>query len=321
MNKKIAEWYVKNKGKINMVLIVILIILIVNVILVFLSNRTKQKQSENIIINNNSEKKETEYLQGYNSILPGSESLISGEDITSGNETQLESINKFFEFCKSKNLEEAYEMLSNDCKDLMYPSIEEFKKGYYDAVFDNQDKMITVENWIGNIYKVKISDNALSTGIYNGNSGKQDYISVVVNENKDGYLLNINGYIAREQINKTVRKDKFDITVKYTDIYKDYQTYTFSVTNKSDKTILLDNKLDINSMYIEDANNIQYPAYTHEISEAELVVTPGTTKDVTIKYYNKFISTKEIRKIGFSNIQLNYQENARKEYQDIIIEL
>ena len=74
-------------------------------------------------------------------------------------------------------------------------------------------------------------------------------------------------------------------------------------------------------MYIEDENEIQYPAYTHEISEAELVVTPGTTKDVKIKYYNKYITTKEIRRIGFTSIQLNYNEDEKKEYQKIVIEL
>ena len=59
----------------------------------------------------------------------------------------------------------------------------------------------------------------------------------------------------------------------------------------------------------------------HEISEAELVVTPGTTKDVKIKYYNKYITTKEIRRIGFTSIQLNYNEDEKKEYQKIVIEL
>ena len=66
-------------------------------------------------------------------------------------------------------------------------------------------------------------------------------------------------------------------------------------------------------MYITDSNGNQYTAYIHELSEAQLTVTPGETKDVTIKYYSRYGTTKTITQIIFNKVILNYNEVAVKE--------
>ncbi len=42
-----------------------------------------------------------------------------------------------------------------------------------------QKREITVENWVGNIYKVKFAENALATGNFDESNITQDYITVV----------------------------------------------------------------------------------------------------------------------------------------------
>ena len=95
----------------------------------------------------------------------------------------------------------------------------------------------------------------------------------------------------------------------------DYETYTFEITNNSDNTILLNSSNNTDTMYLEDKNEIQYFAYTHELSEAELKLASKETKKIKIKYYNKYSSTRKIENIVFSKIILNYY--AYVNYQNV----
>ena len=317
MNKKIAEWYVRNRGKINAVIIAIIVIALINVLLIFLSSRSKEKQlnNNNITVDSNL----SGAIKEYNSISATQDEALTGDKIENQTKSQIGAINEFMQYCKEKSIEKAYELLSNECKEVYYPNIEIFKTNYYKPNFSGNSKNVSVQNYNDNVYKVEIRDDALATGVYNSNA-RQDYISVIVND-ENQYKLNINGYLGRKEINKTKTGNNLDIIAVKSDQYKDYQTFTFKVTNKTSNSILLDDKLNYNSMYIEDENGIKYTAYTHEISEAELVITPGSTKELTIKYYNKYGTNKNITKIGFFFFYLNYDKNEVKKLENIIIEL
>lgn len=316
MNKKISEWYVRNKFKINLLVIIVIVLIVINLLLVYLSNKSNEDKNEHI----NIYEEKNEIQKKYNSIVSEEESALSGDKIDEHKDIHMETINQFMEYCKKNKIEEAYSLLSNESKEVFYPNMETFKESYYDSVFDTNDKIISVQNWNDNTYKVEISNNALSTGIYDQNNIKQDYITVVGNDNNEP-RLNINGYIGRTLINKVSIGNNLDIEVMQTDKYMNYQTYAFKVTNKTNNSILLDDRTSNESMYIEDSNQIKYTSYTHEISEAELVVPSKTTKTITIKYYNRYGTTKEIEKVAFSKIELNYNVNDAKKYESIIIDL
>ena len=91
--------------------------------------------------------------------------------------------------------------------------------------------------------------------------------------------------------------------------------------NNTNNTILLDDKINTDNMYIEDDNGNQYTAYIHELSDAQLTLTPGETKEITIKYYSRYGSTKNINKVVFNKIILNYNEVAVRKTTRIEIEL
>ena len=153
------------------------------------------------------------------------------------------------------------------------------------------------------IYKVNVNEDFLSTGRYSKEETIQDYITVVEVDNQ--YKLNINGYIGREEIGKSKENNNIIIEVEKTDIYMDYQFYKIKVTNNSENTILLDDGVNINAMYIEDENGNQYSAYNHELNEGQLIVSPRETKELEIRYYNKYASEKKINKVVFSRMILN----------------
>lgn len=235
-------------------------------------------------------------------------SVLSNEKISSTQTKGIDVINNFFAYCNNGNIEEAYKLLSDECKKEMYPKLKVFNDSYYKKVFNGQKKNISIENWIGDTYKVEIVDDILSTGNYDEDNTKQDYITV--NSTEDN-KLNINRYIGVKEINKSnTFYNDIQIDVEKKDVYMDYEIYTFKIKNNRDNPILLDNLMNINSMYLLDKNNLKYSAYTHEISLNDLLINARETRSFKIKYYNKFGSEKKIENIVFSKVVLNYDPST-----------
>lgn len=316
MKKILAEWYVKNRTKINFAILFIVIIIVIGIIVNILSNYTSENPGTSSVDNSQGE------TIKYNSIsVEFDESATTGEKLTEGQTSALNVLNQFVEYCNEQKIDEAYSLLSEDCKEELYPDVNEFKTSYYDQIFGGNVKRVSTQNWSNNIYRVIFLNDFLSTGELNDNDENvQDYISIVIDDNNN-YKLNINGYIRRENIEKTVNNDYMNITVLESDIYMDYQTYTFNITNNTNSTIVLDDKANIDSMYIEDENQNRYASYTHELNEQDLTLNPGENREITIKYYNKYSTVKNINKICFSKIVLNYGSNGSEEYKTIQIDL
>lgn len=318
MNKKLAEWYVRNKSKIMLAIFFFVVIALISLIVGILG-RIKRDETTNTTTGNI--QVEPSPVANFTDIyVEGGESVVTGEEITSSQVTMLEYVNQFVDLCNTQKVEEAYNLLSDECKEEVYPSLDSFRTNYYNVIFNGQKRNISVESWANNIYKVKYELDALSTGVYTEENAIQDYMSVIKDEN-DEAKLNVNGYIGRKEINKTQNNSSITITVLRRDSYMDYETYTYSITNNTNNTILLDDKESTDNMYIEDENGNKYTAYIHEISDAELILTPGETKEITIKYYNKYGTTKNIRNIVFNKIILNYNENAVRQVARVQIGL
>ena len=107
------------------------------------------------------------------------------------------------------------------------------------------------------------------------------------------------------------------ITVNYKDVYMEYETYNMTIENNGQTTVVLDDLKGTDSMYLEDQNEVRYNPYVHEITEDMMVVENGNTKTIDIKYYSRFSSTKNIRRMVFSRFN-NGQYNSNE--QDSISE-
>ena len=301
---KLRRWYNQNRKVIwRVVTIIIFLILMLQVFNYFAKiNNNKQTTYEN-------KTEISDITKKYNDVsVSDDKSVVSQQKMSISQINSLEVINNFFKYCNEKNIKDAYNLITDECKKELYPTLEKFKNNYYKPVFENSKKEVSVENWINDIYKIKISDDFLSSGKYSKDNTKQDYITIK-EEGEDIYKLNINGYIGGEELNKESEQKDVNIKVIRKNTYMDYETYTFKVTNKSKKNILIDSLQNINSMYIEDKSGMKYSAYTHEIALPRLVVTPEKTQEITIKYYSKYGSEKEIKAICFSKIFLDYDIN------------
>ena len=103
--------------------------------------------------------------------------------------------------------------------------------------------------------------------------------------------------------------------------YMDYTVLDIEVQNNSNFQVLMDDLENIKSVYIQDDNDGTYNLYTHEIAKNELLVLPKQSKKIKLKFYSKYISSKKIKRIVFSNVILNFRANDIEERMKCSIEI
>lgn len=241
--------------------------------------------------------------------------------VTSGNTSALgESVSKasvekdsqvitaFFDSLNNGKLEDAFNMLTDECKEEMFSTADDLREYYYNNIFDGERKSFEIENWANKTYKVDIVPDMLATGKSNNDEVMQDYITV--NNGK----LNINNYIGRTNIEKSKEKDGVTITVNYKDTYMEYEKYNITVQNNGKTGITLDSLDNPDTMYIEDRNEVKYSSYNHELTKEQMTTNVGETSTIEIKYYSTYESTKDIRRVVFSDFNNGKYNDEKEEF-------
>lgn len=242
------------------------------------------------------------------------EEQISDEQVEEKEELVID---QFIKYCNAKNIQSAYSLLSDECKEEIFPTLEIFQKNYVTLNFDAQ-KLYSKERYSANTYQVTFYENMLNTGNVNTKSN-QDYYTIVKQDGKS--KLNISNYIGRQSINKKTENDKLQIQVIQKEIYMEYEIYEIKVTNLSQNTVVLDTKENTKTMYLTDKNNVKYYATSHEIIENSLYIKPMATNTIYIKYTKEYKSNSS-RKLVFEDIVLDYIENTKaEEYKKVKIEV
>lgn len=306
---KIFKWYNQNRLKIWFGIMAILIVSMVLLNLrEKLTNTTYNGLSGTVPNVDNS---------NFNSIsISSNKSVITGQSKKIENDS-VETIDKFISYCNSGKVQEAYNLLSNECKEVMYPKINNFIEAYYKPVFANGKRNVSIENWINDTYIVILNEDALATGHYSEENTLKDYFTVV--KDKEGNTkLNINGYIKRTEYNKKHTEKDLEITVLRKDSYMDYETYTFDVKNNSEIIARLGDIKDTeNVSYLLDDSNFKCDAYVHELTQTQLDIYGKQEKTIQIKYFNDFNSNVYIKKLVLPKVYLEYSSNK---YSEVVFE-
>ncbi len=286
---KIKRYFNRNTKK---VLITILILVMIIIFIQVLNKIAKDKKSNTtnteIAKNSISDEQRT--------------TAITKDVIEEEKNTEIVSIiSDFVNKCNNKQLEEAYNMLSTECKQQVYPSMENFKKSYYDIVFSTQ-KEIDVKSWIikNNIYTYKVS---FTEDLMANKNAKQteDYYSIV--KENDENKLNINGFIGSRQINKEKMINNINIKIKKVYTYMEYEDYDIEINNNLNNKIILDTKEKTTTMYIADSNGNKYYSKNYQLSKFDLEINAKSSKELNISFNKGYNSNVNVKKIGFLNIQ------------------
>jgi hypothetical protein len=215
-------------------------------------------------------------------------------------------------------VQEAYNMLSENCKKDRYSSLEKFNDLYVKTKF-NKLQVYDIQNWMSNTYRVSISNDLLATGNIQDNQKQIEYITITKENGEE--KLNIHGYIGKRGINKEILENNIRIKVIDKQVYIDYETYNIEIENLSKKIIMLDSLENTGTIYLKDASGNKYNARMHEILEEEIIIKPKHIMNVSIKFTKTYSPSKNIKSIIFENLILDYNEYkkqmANEEFEDI----
>ena len=245
-----------------------------------------------------------------------SESMVTGGRVSSTYSEQIgQVINQFFTYCVNHDPQRAYDMVSNNTKQVLYQTEELFEKNYYQNKF-NGNKQFSFQSWSRTdtlyIYQVRIFDNMLATGQTSDNY-IEEYVTIAVEEGR--YKLNLNSYLGRKQISVKNEDENLSIQVVMVDRYLDYEVYTLNVQNKTDSNILLDTKRKTNSCYVVDSMGNKFEALLYENSDEDLEILPNEMKTIQIRFNDAYREGLQIKSINFTDIVNSEEYLANNEIQ------
>lgn len=149
-------------------------------------------------------------------------------------------IKTFVDYCNNKEYQKAYDMISDECKDAIYPVIGDFKE-YVDKKFQVK-RIYSIQNF-SNISKQYIYDvNFMSDFMATGSTGTNyGYVQekFVFTEDDNSLKFAIGGFVRTNILDAFVEDENLKIVTKKKNVYYDHETYTVDITNKTDYPIVL----------------------------------------------------------------------------------
>lgn len=298
--RKIIRYWNQNRKQIIIIIAIIAFIIIMLQVVNELLKPTKES-------NQNNNKSNVSDLQ------KPTQSAITGQNVTEEtSEENTEIIKSFIDYCNSSEIEKAYDLLSNDCKE-EFGNLDTFMSDYYKRNFKtkktyNLDFMFSEQG--SYTYKVTYyEDDLLATGGTTTNKNFEDYITII-NQNGER-KLNINNFIKKQEINKTQATEAIQITIKNKRVYRSYEQYRILIKNNTKNTISISDGENSEDIYLLDKNEAKYEAFIHEIPLENLSIKPMRTIELDITFNKIYYTYRNIEKIQFNNICLDQENNIR----------
>lgn len=313
-NSNIRRRLNENRYQILMIIIAIILIFLVKGLLNQMAKQNLVETANQVDTNN------TVISQTQNK---PEETVVVGGNVTKDEQVKNENIiEQFFIYCNQHKIQQAYDLLTDECKEVVFfGDIQNFEKNYVNKIFTTA-KIYNLQSWMNtyaNTYRIRILEDILSTGKSEASENTiEDYYTIVPQQNQ--YKLNINGYIGRIALGRMQEQDGLTITLRYKDMFKEYETYQIECKNTTSNSIALDSKEKLDATYLIGSNDSHYTAFTYEIEDTRLVIPPRTTKNISIRFNKIYSNQVVMRRMELSDIILNYEtyENTqdKKTYEN-----
>lgn len=237
--------------------------------------------------------------------IPQNTNITKAEDVTKYVKNDKDLIEAFYLLCNSDKLDLAYDMLSDDCKKILYPTVEDFKNNYYNVIFKT-NKDFEIISFKNNTYRVNFNEEAITMGNTNS-KGLTDYVTVT-----DDKKINISGFIKKEQMNVSSTEQFFSVEITQKQVFVDYEVLTINVSNNI-RADLYVNDASESGMYIMDTTGKAYYVDSGEYYDYDYYVPAGSKKMLTLRFKKQYGSSSKTTKFYLNNVKI-----VNKEYYEII---
>ena len=263
-----------------------------------------------IIIINNYLKNRPKEITLTNTYNPDTPVIDSSESIPNNKKEEVNLlIDSFFNYCNTKQYQNAYNMLTEDCKNYMYSnSISEFME-YVDSIYTNT-KIYNLQNYSNTeetyIYNITILDDIMSTGT---TGGYQTYTEKIAIIDENGTLkISNQGYMGKESFGNLFSEDNY-LKIKILNKNMSYkrEEYEVEISNKTDGYILIGNGQTANEITLNLGDQTR-PAL--DIVNNNILLAPGQTGTYYLLFDKYYDDGKEPKEMNFNLIRV-YGNNEK----------
>ena len=226
-------------------------------------------------------------------------------------------VEKYFNYCNNGEYEKAYNLITEDCRKSVYPTLDQFK-AYIDFVFEGKKKIYNIQSYsiVDNkyIYNLRILDDILANGTTDGYYYYEE--KIILTEENGEMKLAIAEYISNKKTN--IKAEDDNMIVEITNIKIDYETetYTVKITNKTDKYIVIsDNTID-NEIVLDLGEQTRKPS---NMQTASFYVMPnGTTTETLVfnKFYDNGLTSQKLV-LGSIRVLNEYNRQEKTTQSDL----
>ncbi len=212
------------------------------------------------------------------------------------------TVENYFNFCNNKNYEEAYNMLTDECKKYLYGNDITIFKEYVDTIY-NGKKIYNLQNYsnVGEtyIYDMVVLDDIEATGTTGGYEPYKEKIAL--HKEDKGFKISNQGYIESVDYNIVTEDENIKVSVNSKDVSYKKEGYNVTLTNKTDKYIVI---VD-NSINNEITLNLgDQKRKVTNYSNATLVLNPGETREEVFIFDKFYDDQKTPREISLENVRV-----------------
>lgn len=237
------------------------------------------------------------------------------------NSVESDSIEKtmssFVNYCNNREIENAYKMLTDECKNAMFPSVEDFERVYINNIY-NVARTYEIVKWSTDenktTYLVKLYGDLLSTGGTNSNY-TEDYYTFVENDNGT-YKLNINNYIYGEDKNIEETIQNIAIKIGHVDVYEEYERVKITIVNNTSKIICLTGNKYNKNIHLQNGKDTTYSSLNSKFDNEEVIMTPNSTQTLWVEFNKVYSSTNKAQYLVLSDVILDYEDYLNSDDKD-----
>lgn len=292
---KIRNFIKKHKNKLIFGIIIWIVIITINIIL-------KNWQEEEKLI--------TTYE-------PHEPIFETNETVPDKLQDNIESlIDEYIGYCNSKEYEKAYNMITEECRQAIYPHIEDFK-AYVNYVFRTK-KIYNIQNYSNKngkyIYRVRILDDILLTGL-TGETSVTYFEDKLVIEQKEGELrLAIKGYIGIQNMEKVYEDKYMKVVINKKENLLDQETYTMQITNRTDNYLVISD-----NTYEKEITLSINDGETQVHNRTDIIILPNSKEDIDLSFVLFYDEGQEGTKLNFNKVRI-LKDYSTEENEENIVE-
>lgn len=270
-------------------------------------------KSLNFIYEKDEEKKRIQSNENNTNSQNSKDTNITEEDYTTESNSMDITISSFVNYCNQRKIEEAYKMLTQECKNAMFPTVEDFEKIYINNVY-NIKREYELTKWSAEGNKttclVTLYGDLLATG--GTVNSKQEYYTFVEDDNGN-YKLNINNYIYGEDRKSEIIFRNITVRINHVDIYEEYEEAKITIKNNTGKTICLTGNKYNKNIYLQNSSGTSYSSLSSKFDKENIVMKPNSVQSFTVKFNKLYSATNKATKLVLSDVILDYESYLNSE--------